>query len=278
MNLQPGKHLPDGPLRNWQLAALFVPFSLPLLGAVLDLVGGWTSGWLPLAVSSLLLGLLAATWVVGVVRGFPVWALPALGVVLFLASYVVKLAFQGLVLFATKTPGGEFWPETIPARLSLYIWFDLAYVAIAALLVAFLLVGSPVFLGKVRKDWSLLSFLLFGLSIPYVVFNDPYQGLGPFELVSSLILAMGAALYVVCARARAAAAGAAAGGAPGASCIEPGDLSDLSAANVCGLCPVLSSVGGPPTGPGSAGTGPLALPAGLTAALAAYLWPPAGDP
>ena len=196
MNLQPGKHLPDVPLQNWQLGALFVPFSLPLLGAALDLAGGQASGWLPLAVSYLLLGLLAATWVVGVVRGFPVWALPALGVLLFLASYALKLGFQDLVLSARKPPGGEFWPETIPARLSLYVWFDLAYVAIAGLLVAILLLGSPAFLGKVRKDWTLLSFLLYGLSISYMVLNDPYRGLGPFELASSLILAVGAALYV----------------------------------------------------------------------------------
>ena len=31
MNLQPGAHLPGGPIRSWQLGVVFLPFLLPLL-------------------------------------------------------------------------------------------------------------------------------------------------------------------------------------------------------------------------------------------------------
>lgn len=196
MNIQPGAHLPDGPVTNWKLLLLFVPFSLPLLGAILGLVEGWKLGWLPQGVAYLLLGLLVVTWVVGLVKGFPAWALPALGLILFILSFPLRLGIQGMVLFAVKTPGSEFWPDSITERLILYIWFNLAYVTIVALIVAFLMAISPPFLQRVRKDWSLLSFFMYGLSIPYVVMNDPYRGLAPFELASIIILAAGAAFFL----------------------------------------------------------------------------------
>jgi hypothetical protein len=40
--------------------------------------------------------------------------------------------------------------------------------------------------------------LVFGLSIPYVIMNDEYhRGLAPFELASILILAAGAAIFLI---------------------------------------------------------------------------------
>ncbi len=197
MNLQPGAHLPEGPIKNWKLGALFVPFSLPLLGAVLGFVDRLKLGWVPLGVGYLLLGLLVVTWVAGLVKGFPAWSLPAMGVILFFVSLPLKLGFQGMILNATKPPGPVFWPDSIPERLGLYTWFNLAYVAIAALIVVILLLISPLFLQRARQDWSLLSFLVYGLSIPYVILNDPYRGLAPYELASILILAAGAALFVI---------------------------------------------------------------------------------
>ena len=201
MNLQPGAHLPDGPIKSWELVALFVPFLLPLLGAVLGLGEGWKFGWLPQGVGIILIGLLVIIWVTGLVKGFPAWAMPALGLILFIFSYPLILASRGLILYATKPPGPEYWPDPITERLVLYIWFNLAYVAIAALIaaliVAFLMEVSHPFLQRVRKDWSLLSLFVYGLSIPYVIMNDPYRGLAPFELASILILAAGAALFLL---------------------------------------------------------------------------------
>jgi hypothetical protein len=40
MKLQPGAHLPDGPFKFWQLAAVFLPFSIAMLGVALDLSPG----------------------------------------------------------------------------------------------------------------------------------------------------------------------------------------------------------------------------------------------
>jgi hypothetical protein len=198
MNIQPGAHLPDGPIKNWKLAALFVPFLIPLLGAVLGFVDRLKFGWLPQGVGYLLFGLLVVTWVVGLMKGFPAWALPGMGLILFLFGYPLKLGAQFIILEAARPPGYGYWPDSITERLILYIWFNLAYVAIAALIVAFLLEASTPFLQRVRKDWSLLSFLVFGLSIPYVIMNDEYhRGLAPFELASILILAAGAAIFLI---------------------------------------------------------------------------------
>jgi len=198
MNIQPGAHLPDGHIKNWKLAALFIPFLIPLLGAVLGFVDRLKFGWLPQGVGYLLLGLLVVTWVVGLVKGFPAWALPSMGLILFLFGYPLKLGAQFIILEAVRSPGQGYWPDSIPERLILYIWFNLAFVAIAALIVAFLLAACTPFLQRVRKDWSLLSFFVFGLSIPYVIMNDEYHhGLAPFELASILFLAAGAAIFLI---------------------------------------------------------------------------------
>jgi len=53
---------------------------------------------------------------------------------------------------------------------------------------------------RTRRDWSLLSLFLYGLAIPYVFLNDPYRGLLPYEVASTLLLAAGAAVFVLAPR------------------------------------------------------------------------------
>ena len=79
MNPKPGAHLPGGPIHGWQLGAVFLPFLLTLLYAVQPLAGVSAIPWLAAALVFAFLGLLVGVSLVGLVRGFPVWALPALG-------------------------------------------------------------------------------------------------------------------------------------------------------------------------------------------------------
>ena len=122
MNLQPGSHLPGGPLRNWQIGAVFIPFLLPLL---LPLMVYSASKAPPLqmgsgivtALSIVLVGLLFAIFIAGLVRSFPAWALPAWGIVLFLVSAFLQLAAQSMVFYAVMVPLYDGWPEGVAEKI-----------------------------------------------------------------------------------------------------------------------------------------------------------------
>ncbi len=197
MKLQAGRYLPDGPMRSYLLAALFVPFMFPLAMALLPLAAaGSRPVWLYNALF-LILGLATiAIGVAGLIKGFPVWALPALGTLLFVVWFLLKWAAQSVVLIALH-PLGNYWPDAIPAKLAQQAGLDVAFLGIGVLMAALLLVVSPPLRQRAWRDWSSLSFLFYGMSIPYVFLNDPYRGLEPYEAASALLLAAGAALFVL---------------------------------------------------------------------------------
>ncbi len=199
MRLQAGLHLPDGPIPSYLLVALFVPFMIPLFMIVLSAMLGGGPSWLYTG-PVLLLGLIAiAIGVLGLAKGFPAWSLPTLGLLLCIVWFLLKQGAQGAILIALH-PGGHYWPEAIPNKLAQQGWLDVAFLAIATLMAALLLLLSPPLRRRARQDWSSLSFLLYGMSIPYVILNDPYRGLEPYEAASACLLAGGAALFVLAPR------------------------------------------------------------------------------
>jgi hypothetical protein len=197
MKLAPGAHLPEGPFEYWQLASVFLPFSIALLGVVLGPATRGGLGGLVCGIGVLLLGLLVIVWITGLAKAFPTWALPSLGLILLFIAYGAYVMSQGSALLEIKRISGSFWPDSIRLRLLIYLWFNLVYVAIVALIIIVLLALSPQLLQLARKDWSLLSFCLYTLAIPYAVMNDEFHGLEPYQLVSLLILATGAALFIL---------------------------------------------------------------------------------
>jgi hypothetical protein len=146
-----------------------------------------------------LVGLVVVTAVTGLVKGFPAWTLPALGALLFVVWTALKWRAQEAILGALL-PGGIIFPSALPRRLALVARLDVAFLAIAVLITLLLLLSSRGFRDRARRDWSLLSFLLYGLAIPYVFLYDAYRGLEPYEAASTLLLAAGAALFVLAPR------------------------------------------------------------------------------
>jgi hypothetical protein len=205
MKLQPGAHLPDGPFKFWQLAAVFLPFSIAMLGVALDLSPGGNFTSLLCGIGVVFLGLLVVVWIAGLVKEFPIWTLPSLGLILFFFAYGLYLISQAVTLIALRPiwnsfwPNLEgFWPDSILIRLLMYTWFNLVYVAIAAVMMMALLAFSQRLLQLARKDWSLLSFFVYTLTIPYVITNrDEFRGLEPYQLISILILITGAVFFVI---------------------------------------------------------------------------------
>ncbi|MFH2040686.1 MAG: hypothetical protein ABIJ65_14740, partial [Chloroflexota bacterium] len=197
MKLQPGAHLPDGPFKFWQLAAAFLPFSIPILGVALDLFPKGNLYSLICGIGIVLLGLLVIVWITGLVKEFPIWTLPSLGLILFFFAYGLNLISQAITLIVLRPFWDSFWPDSIPIRLVMYTWFNLVYVVIAALILMILLAFSKPLLLLARKDWSLLSFLVYTLTIPYVIMDDEFQGLEPYQLTSILILTAGAVFFLI---------------------------------------------------------------------------------
>lgn len=197
MKLAPGAHLPEGPFKYWQLAAVFLPFSIAILTLALGPSAGGRLFGLVCGIGVVLLGTLTVVWITGLVKAFPAWALPSLGLLLLVFAYSLYLVSQAAVLFLLRPLWGSFWPDSILIRLLMYLWFNLVYVAIAALILMLLLALSPRLLRLARVDWSLLSFFVYTLAIPYTVMNDEFHGLEPYQLVSLLILATGAGLFIV---------------------------------------------------------------------------------
>lgn len=193
----PGAHLPNGPFKFWQILALFVPYSLPFLWIVISLTRAATVPPLLSWIGILLLALLVTIWISGLVKGFPVWALPSLGLIFFIFAYGLYLISQAGTLIVLSPLWNSFWPDTISIRLLMYAGFNLIYVGIAAMIVTILLALSPALLQLARKDWSLLSFFVYTLTLPYVIMNDEFQGLEPYQLISILILTTGAGFFIL---------------------------------------------------------------------------------
>jgi hypothetical protein len=182
---------PDGPLKGWQLAALFVPFLFPLLEAIRKL--GLLSSVHPLWTVGIYFMLVL--WVVvfgaGLAARFPTWTLPSIGMALFLISITIRGMMQGLVMPRTG------WPDPILERVILMLIRDLLFLPPMLLILALILKVASTFQQRVREDWSLLSLLIYGMAIPTVILYDEYQGRGIYELTALLLLAAGLALFLV---------------------------------------------------------------------------------
>ncbi len=198
MNLRPGAHLPGGPMRAWQLGAIFLPFLLPLLFPLRVLSVAKAVPWLVTALGLPLLALLVVVWVAGLVREFPVWALPALGLMFFLVSALLQLAAQSVIFLAVMLPLYGGWPSgfSLADNIWMMLLGQLVYLAVMVGAVAGLLRLVPSFHARVRQEWTLLSFLLYAIAILPVLGNDEFHGVEGYETASLLALALGAGLYL----------------------------------------------------------------------------------
>ena len=186
----------DGPLNLWKIAAVFLPF---VIGMLLSLRNYNHTLFIVLAI--VLAVLLVVTWIAGLVTVFPVWTLPALGMLFFIPYFWFIRTFVQKIIFATViVPQFGHWPDALPSRylMLLLIAFGTVLAVAAAMLVLLLLL--PEFRGRVVKDWTLLSFFLYGLAVMPLFMDDPFTHLGVYQFTGVLILAIGAGLYLKAAR------------------------------------------------------------------------------
>ena len=192
-----GDDVRGGPLSAWKVAAVFLPFVLALLLTMDNTIHG-IFFIVPVVA---LFGLTVATWIAGLVTAFPVWALPSLGVLLyFFYFYVFKLMAQAAVFLLVAVPLFDGWPEDLTLGILMLLVVALVTILIMAGILLGLLGLLPGLRRRVRKDWTVLSFLLYGLAIMPSFMNDEFHHLAGFQFASLLVLAAGAGLYLKAAR------------------------------------------------------------------------------
>jgi len=199
MSIQPGAPPHSGARNGWQWAAVSFPFLLPfiLLAGQHSLAGwpGWLYTGLVLAGGQGVAGLC----VLGVLRGYPLWALPSLGMLLFFISAGIHLAIRAITSFLVMLPG-------FGNRVAAYgLVFDIGRALAEQALLAFLLVLliliflclAPGLQAQVRQDWTSLPFLIYGMAILPMLGNDEFTGIERYQVACLLLLAAGAGIYLV---------------------------------------------------------------------------------
>jgi len=182
----------------WAMLAAIVLFVLPALGSF--------DGVLPAPIGPfLILGLLAFVLVVFAVdviktRRIPCWSLPYAGLVLsILVLFGQRLADRQMTHLHSRVVSVGNEPSRLAwqAITSGLFWFSLlAVLGVGILAFALLPPLRPVF-AKIRRDWTKLSFLLYGAVVfVYILDFDEYQHKGGYVLAGTLFLALGAWLYL----------------------------------------------------------------------------------
>jgi len=175
----------------------------PFAVAMVFIFLGWPrvflnfASWLaPVRAFGLLL-LILALIVAGLRRGLPSWALPSIGFV---------FAIIGMMLFSAWTdlrPAAPPYTGDIWVKIRHALGNDFVYsghVLLLALLLLLLSARLPSlrsFYLRVRDDWTLLSFMLYGALILTVIIGDDISpGQTPFQLLGFAVLAVGAWSYL----------------------------------------------------------------------------------
>jgi hypothetical protein len=186
--------------RNEIFAAL-APFLL--FGALPTLLGYFRVGgaitiplWLDIMFLIVFWFLGLSLLVMGFAKGLPRWFMPYLGLPLPLLSvYGFFVLFSTLIEFPRDLYNTSWYVGQLFSQG--YLWIGLIFlVPIFVLLIALIPRFRP-FYRRIREDWTLLAFILYG-SAPFalVLTFDDYQNEEPYKFLSFLILAAGAWFYL----------------------------------------------------------------------------------
>jgi hypothetical protein len=133
----------------------------------------------------------------GLRQGLPRWALPSVG---FVFAIIGMLLFSSWTDLRPAAPPytGDIWVKIRHALLNDLIYSG--HVLLLALLLLMLAARLPSlrsFYLRVRYDWTLLSFMLYGAAILTVIIGDDISpGQAPFQLLGFAVLAVGAWSYL----------------------------------------------------------------------------------
>jgi hypothetical protein len=184
---------------GWRSILYLAPFVV----AMAFIITGWPRvfydfvSWLPTVRAFGLLLLILALTVAGLRQGLPRWALPSVG---FVFAIIGMLLFSSWTDLRPAAPPytGDIWVKIRHALLNDLIYYGhVLLLALLLLLLAARLPSLRSFYLRVRTDWTLLSFMLYGAPILTVIIGDDFSpGQEPFQLMGFAVLAVGAWAYL----------------------------------------------------------------------------------
>jgi hypothetical protein len=126
---------------------------------------------------------------VGWVKGFPRWCYPYWALGLAFSSLLVGAATPGLRILGYTFEHDELWGWRA--------WIPVLVVAVVALLLSRSVRPLRQLVTGIWHDWTRLSFGFYGLlPLVLIIVFDEVHGEGPYMAVLSVILAMGALVYM----------------------------------------------------------------------------------
>lgn len=152
--------------------------------------------WLEVIIGLAFLGSIFTMFLIGLRWGLPRWFLPYLGFVLSIINIYV---FNGSL--DPEWNGLQFlyrssWFLGAIAFEGLF-WVGLIVLVILLVSFAAMIPRFRPFYQRLREDWTLLTFVLYGAApFAMVLTFDEYQGEGPYVLTAYLILAVGGWFYL----------------------------------------------------------------------------------
>ena len=175
---------------SWlELFCTAIPFLLYLAVPIIEVLRFNLGG-----VGSLsLLGVIFVSLIVGLVKGLPRWSLPTMGLLLAILNYLVLGIITAILITFTVIPI-ELSRELFGSG---FMYIGVLPLSLIIILVTALIKPLHPFFQRIRNDWTLFSFALYGI-MPMVIFLSfaEYQGSVPYEIGLGLVLLVGLWLYL----------------------------------------------------------------------------------
>ncbi len=188
----------EEPVAGWKLWTVFVPFLIAVVLVMIHEIATLRHalGTHILVLDIGLLVVLLIPVISGLMMGLPRWAIPSVG---FLVGIAGILIFSSWINFLPPFPHySSVLGKVLLVVIARFMFFGhmLLLSALLVLAAAWLPPLQPFYTG-LRRDWSLLSFLLYGSVLPVLlVVFDEYRGSAPYQTAGLLILAVGAWVYL----------------------------------------------------------------------------------
>jgi hypothetical protein len=136
--------------------------------------------------------------IIGLIRGLPRWILPYGGMILFLLALFSTRVFRGLLgrlCAALVSPDGPWFLRQ--AVSTGQIWAGMLLAELALILLIIIIPPVCSVLERMRRDWTLLSFGIYGSAIFALMLEfDEYVHHEPYLLTAMVILVVCGWLYL----------------------------------------------------------------------------------
>lgn len=181
--------------RNEAFAAL-TPFLFSMVMVLLGYFARyWTAPiWASIAFVVLFWSAALGLFLLGSTKGLPRWFLPYLGVLLAIASFLL-FNFLGNFRLDVWWHRSSGWGDDF--NFGNFLWIGLILLVCFLLVIARSVPRFRPFYLRLREDWTLLSFMLYG-TVPLMLWLifDEYVNKEPFFALSLFMLALGGWFYL----------------------------------------------------------------------------------